>query len=199
MPAPRTREEALEPSGRGAGRPLDENVDEAILNATWEVLLEEGYTAMSIARVAEVARVGRPAIYRRYKDKSEMVRAAMFDKSAKTATIDTGSAREDLVAYMEFARRRFEARLAGTILVDGRKDPELLSFFREGMLLPRLRAMSDALERGKERGEVRPDLDTRLAVHALMGAFMVHNLESERPAKGWTRKIVDTLWDGFKA
>jgi AcrR family transcriptional regulator len=202
MPAPRAKpdpEVALGPPGRGAGRPLDENVDEAILNATWEVLLDEGYTAMSIARVAEVARVGRPAIYRRYKDKSEMVRAALFDKRARVATIDTGDAREDLVAYMEFSRRRFEARLAGTILVDGRKDPELLTFFREGMLLPRLQDMIDSLERGKARGEVRPDLDTRLAVHALMGAFMVHNLESDRPPKGWSRKIVDTLWDGFKA
>ena len=67
------------------------------------------------------------------------------------------------------------------------------------MLLPRLKEIADALERGKERGEVRPDLDTRLAVHALMGAFMLHNLESERPPKGWSRKIVDTLWGGFAA
>jgi AcrR family transcriptional regulator len=201
MPARAQRDDRqeLEAPGRGAGRPLDENVDEAILNATWQVLLDEGYTAMSIARVAEVARVGRPAIYRRYKDKSEMVRAALFDKRANAATIDTGNAREDLVAYMEFSRRRFEPRLAGTILIDGNKDPELLTFFREGMLLPRLQDMADALERGKERGEVRLDLDTRLAVHALMGAFMLHNLESERPPKGWSRKIVDTLWNGFAA
>jgi AcrR family transcriptional regulator len=200
MPAARRSDDdqlASEAAARGAGRPLDENVDEAILNATWQVLLDEGYTAMSIARVADVAHVGRPAIYRRYKDKSEMVRAALSDKRARVAKIDSGSAREDLVAYMEFSRLRFEPALAGTILVDGRKDPRLLTFFREGMLLPRLDDMIEALERGKQRGEVRADLDTRLAVHALMGAFMVHNLESDRPPKGWSRRVVDTLWDGF--
>jgi AcrR family transcriptional regulator len=201
MPVPRSRRDdaPAQAPARGAGRPLDENVDEAILNATWQVLLDEGYAAMSIARVAEVARVGRPAIYRRYRDKSELVRATLADKRSRAATIDTGSAREDLIAYMEFARRRFEVTLAGTLLVDGRKHPELLTFFREGMLMPRLRDMVASLERGKARGEVRPDLDSTLAIHALMGSFMFHNLASDRPPKGWSKRIVDTLWSGFAA
>jgi AcrR family transcriptional regulator len=187
------------PAARPSGRPLDEGIDEAILEATWKVLLDEGYAAMSIARVAEMARVGRPAIYRRYKDKSELVRAALADKRARAATVDTGSARTDLIAYMEFARRRFEVSLAGTLLVDGRKNPELLTFFREEMLMPRLRDMAGALERGKDRGEVRADLDIELAIHALMGSFMVYNLASDRPPKGWAERIVDTLWSGFAA
>jgi AcrR family transcriptional regulator len=202
VPPPRPRpddEPPIDAVGRGSGRPLDENVDEAILNATWQVLLDEGYTAMSIARVAEVAQVGRPAIYRRYKDKSEMVRAALAYKRAGAATLDTGSAREDLIGYMEFARRRFQVTLAGTLLVDGRKHPEVLTYFREGMLLPQLQVMAAAFERGKERGEVRPDLDIELAIHALLGAFMVHNLASERPPKGWAERIVETLWTGFAA
>ncbi len=198
-PAGSDADSSSELPGRSSGRPLDEGIDEAILDATWQVLLDEGYAAMSIARVAEIARVGRPAIYRRYKDKSELVRASMADKRARAATVDTGSARGDLIAYMEFARRRFEVALAGTLLVDGRKNPELLTFFREGMLGPRLADMSAALERGKERGEVRPDLDTTLAVHALMGSFMVHNLAADRPPKGWSQRIVDTLWLGFTA
>jgi hypothetical protein len=128
-----------------------------------------------------------------------MVRAALSDKAGRQAEIDTGSARGDLIAYMEFARRRFETTLAGTLMVDGRKHPELMTFFREGMLNPRLNLMIAALERGKERGEVRNDLDSRLAVHALMGAFMSHNLAADRPPKGWATEIVDTLWNGFAA
>jgi hypothetical protein len=59
--------------------------------------------------------------------------------------------------------------------------------------------MVAALERGKKRGEVRQDLDSRLAIHALMGSFMFHNLASDRPPKGWATEIVDTLWHGFAA
>jgi AcrR family transcriptional regulator len=199
MPA-RENAEAIDPvRARAAGRPLDENVDVAILDTAWRLLLQEGYARMSIARVAKEARVGRPAIYRRYKDKSELVAAVLAYKQGRTAPIDTGSAREDLIAHLEFARRRFAIELAGTMIVEGRKHPELLEGFRRGMLQPRMGEIVAALERGKERGEVRPDLDSEIAVHALMGAFMYHRIASGQPKKGWSEHVVDTLWPAFAA
>ena len=185
---------------RAAGRPLDENVDAAIHDTAWRLLLEDGYARMSIARVAEEARVGRPAIYRRYKDKPELVAAVLADKQARNASnIDTGSTRDDLVAHLEFARKRFAIQLAGTMIVEGRKHPELLEGFRRGMLRPRLTDIIGALERGKERGEVRKDLDSELAVHALLGAFMYHRIAAGDPKKGWSEHVVDTLWPAFAA
>jgi AcrR family transcriptional regulator len=182
---------------RGSGRPLDENVDAAILDAAWRLLLREGYARMSIARVAEEARVGRPAIYRRYRDKSELVAAVLADKQSRAVSIDTGSAREDLIAHLEFARRRFAVELAGTMIVEGREHPELLEAFRRGMLQPRLGDIASALERGKERGEIRRDLDTTVAVHALMGSFLYHRMAEGQPKKGWSEHVVDTLWPAF--
>lgn len=197
---PRPNAEALDPvRARAAGRPLDENVDAAILDTAWRLLLREGYARMSIARVAEEARVGRPAIYRRYKNKSELVAAVLADKQARTAPIDTGSTRGDLIAHLEFARRRFRMELAGTMMVEGRAHPELLEGFRRGMLQPRMGEIVVALERGKERGEIRPDLDSEVAVHALMGAFMYHRIAEGTPKKGWSEHVVDTLWPAFAA
>ena len=197
---PREQAQPIDPvRARAAGRPLDENVDAAILDTAWRLLLEEGYARMSIARVAEEARVGRPAIYRRYKNKSELVAAVLADKQARSAPIDTGSTRGDLIAHLEFARRRFAIELAGTMIVEGRKHPELLEGFRRGMLQPRLGDIISALERGKERGEVRADLDSEVAVHALMGAFMYHRIAEGQPRKGWSKHVVDTLWPAFAA
>ena len=199
MPA-RDEGEALDPvRARAAGRPLDENVDAAILDTAWRLLLEEGYARMSIARVAEEARVGRPAIYRRYRDKSELVAAVLADKQSRTQPIDTGSARGDLIAHLEFARRRFAVELAGTMIVEGRKHPELLDGFRRGMLRPRMADIIVALERGKQRGEVRADLDSEIAVHALMGAFMFYRIAEGQPTKGWAEHVVDQLWPAFAA
>ena len=192
-------EDAAAVRARAAGRPLDETVDAAILNATWKLLLEDGYSRMSIAKVAAAARVGRPAIYRRYKDKSELVAAVIADKSSRVPPIDTGNTREDLIAHLEFARRRFTITLAGTLLVEERNHPELLEHFRAGMLVPRRDQIAAALERGKERGDVRADLDTSLAAHALMGSFMFQTLTVGRPAKGWSERVIDTLWPGFAA
>lgn len=197
---PRNKAAEVDPvRARAAGRPLDENVDAAILDTAWRLLLEEGYARMSIARVAEEARVGRPAIYRRYKDKAELVAAVLADKQARNTPIDTGSTRGDLIAQLEFARRRFAIELAGTMIVEGRKHPELLEGFRRGMLEPRVCEIVAALERGKERGEIRPDLDSEVAVHALMGAFMYHRIASGQPRKGWSEHVVDTLWPAFAA
>jgi len=201
MPA-RARPEAepVDPvRARAAGRPLDENVDAAILDTAWRLLLREGYARMSIARVAEEARVGRPAIYRRYRDKSELVAAVLADKQSRTQPIDTGSARGDLIAHLEFARRRFAVELAGTMIVEGRKHPELLDGFRRGMLRPRMADIIVALERGKQRGEVRADLDSEIAVHALMGAFMFYRIAEGQPTKGWAEHVVDQLWPAFAA
>jgi AcrR family transcriptional regulator len=199
MPARKAAEQPDPVRARAAGRPLDENVDAAILETAWRLLLEEGYARMSIARVAEEARVGRPAIYRRYRDKSQLVAAVLSDKAARAVPIDTGSARGDLIAHLEFARRRFAVELAGTMLVEGRKHPELLEGFREGMLKPRLGSIATALERGKERGEIRQDLDTDVAVHALMGAFLYHRIARGQPKKGWSEHLVDQLWPAFAA
>jgi AcrR family transcriptional regulator len=198
--APRKQTETIDPvRARAAGRPLDENVDAAILESAWRLLLRDGYARMSIARVAEEARVGRPAIYRRYKDKSELVAAVLADKQARSATIDTGSTRGDLIAHLEFARRRFAIELAGTMIVEGRQHPELLQGFRRGMLEPRVGEIVTAFERGKGRGEVRPDLDSEVAVHALLGAFMYHRIAAGQPGKGWSEHVVDQLWPAFAA
>ena len=137
MPGRKQAEPTDPVRARAAGRPLDESVDAAILETAWRLLLEDGYARMSIARVAEEARVGRPAIYRRYRDKSELVAAVLANKAAQAAPIDTGSTRTDLIAHLEFARRRFAVELAGTMIVEGRKHPDLLEGFRRGMLQPR--------------------------------------------------------------
>jgi AcrR family transcriptional regulator len=194
MPGRKQAEPTDPVRARAAGRPLDENLETA-----WRLLLEDGYARMSIARVAEEARVGRPAIYRRYRDKSELVAAVLANKAAQAAPIDTGSTRTDLIAHLEFARRRFAVELAGTMIVEGRKHPDLLEGFRRGMLHPRTADIVAALERGKQRGEVRADLDSDVAVHALMGAFMYHSIAQGQPKKGWSEHVVDQLWPAFAA
>jgi hypothetical protein len=46
---------------------------------------------------------------------------------------------------------------------------------------------------------VRADLDSHLAVEALMGGFVYHSLAVGRPAKGWSEQVVDMLWPAFAA
>lgn len=181
------------------GRPLDEAVDAAILRAATRLLVQQGYARMSIAGVADAAGVGRPAIYRRYRDKSELVLAAIAYMRSQAAPPDSGDTRADLVSHLEAARQKFDMTLAGTLLVEERQSPELLQRFRERMIAPRGHDVEAALTRGKARGEVRTDLDVTLAAHAVMGSFLYHYLAVGPPERGWAARVVETLWPAFSA
>jgi AcrR family transcriptional regulator len=187
------------PVPRGGGRPLDETLDAAILKAAAQLLREQGYARMSIASVAETAGVGRPAIYRRYRDKADLVCAAIEFMRTQMPAPDTGDARQDLIAHLEMARAKFDMSLAGTLLVEEEAHPELLHLFRERMILPHRNQIAVALRRGMERGQVRTDLDVDLATQALMGSFVYRYLSVGRPEGGWAEKVVVTLWPAFAA
>jgi AcrR family transcriptional regulator len=57
------------------GRPRSAAADEEIFRAAGEVLLERGYDQLTIDEVARRAGTGKTTIYRRYRDRSELVRA----------------------------------------------------------------------------------------------------------------------------
>src|SRR3954463_11211288 len=60
------------------GRPRDPRVDEAVRQATLDLLIEEGYQATSIQAIARRADVSAPSIYRRWSSKAELIEAAVF-------------------------------------------------------------------------------------------------------------------------
>src|SRR3954447_269190 len=86
------------PARRRMGRPPSAEADRAILETARRQLAERGYAGMSIAGIAEGAGVGRPTVYRRYRDKADVVAAALAFMPPPSAAPDTGSARADLLA-----------------------------------------------------------------------------------------------------
>lgn len=73
-----------------------------IFDAAWTELSECGWADFQMSRVAERAAVSKASIYRRWPDRSALVRATLEHKSATTpegATI-TGDLREDLLQIL---------------------------------------------------------------------------------------------------
>ena len=62
----------------GAGRPRDPRIDAAILRATADLLVEIGYSNVTMAAVAERAGTTKTALYRRWSSKAELVHEAAF-------------------------------------------------------------------------------------------------------------------------
>src|SRR6478609_1625373 len=147
------------PAGR---RRRGKELEDALLDAAWAQLQEDGYAGFTLEAVAERAGTSRPVLYRRWAGKDELVGAAIVHELGRdrVAVPDTGTLREDT---LELLRRASETR--------GRLVPVLSvligSYFSAtGLTFADVRerafggragtAMDDILERAIERGEIDP-------------------------------------------
>src|SRR5436309_4410355 len=100
-PAPRRR----------PGAQMDPEADRLLLEAARRQLRDVGYARLTMDAVAREAGVARTTLYRRYRDKAELVSAAIDRLRRPSRRPDTGSARADLVAHLENVRRNFDMSL----------------------------------------------------------------------------------------
>jgi AcrR family transcriptional regulator len=177
------------PGGR-----LDPEADRLILETAKRLMREQGYERLTIDAVANEAGVARTTVYRRYRDKAELVSAAIDTLRDPAKRPDTGDARRDLVAHVENMRRNFDMSLAGTLLMEEPHNPRLIELFRERMVGPRRQIIRDSIEKGIDRGQVRSDLDVERIVDHLLGALFAAFLTGGRPGPEWPRQIVGALW-----
>ena len=143
------------PSRRRRGRELED----ALLDAAWDELVDGGYSDFTIDGVASRAGTSRPVVYRRWPTKPELVRAAIAHESAKSRRPlpDTGSLRGDLVALMQQAnetRLGFAAVLSAHLGSFYRETGTSPADLREVVLAGRTSTLDTVYERAVARGEV---------------------------------------------
>jgi AcrR family transcriptional regulator len=188
---------------RPLGRPRDARADRAILEATRELIAEVGVYGFRTDDVAARARVGKGAIYRRYRSKDELVTAAvaaLVDK--EIAVPDTGSTRADLLILMREAVALYRGSAAGRLMPNligaMAEKPDLARAVRDGFLASRRGALSEVLRRGVERGDLRPDLDVELALDVLGGPLFYRLLVTGGPLdEHLAEGVADLILRGF--
>lgn len=96
------------PEDQGQRRRRGEELESALLDATWDELAEVGYGALTIDAVAQRAGTSRTVVYRRWATRRELVEAAVVHVSDKSRTepSDTGSLRGDLITLMRDINER---------------------------------------------------------------------------------------------
>ncbi|HET7035203.1 MAG TPA: TetR/AcrR family transcriptional regulator [Thermomicrobiaceae bacterium] len=197
--------EQVRAASGGPGRPRSRAAQQAILDATLELLAESGFEGMSVEAVAERAGVGKATIYRRWKSKQELVAAALATIDAQVTVPDTGSTRGDLQALI---RTFYRVTTSGTVLgpsigrvlVAAAHNPELLRLLRETVMAKRKAMGSQILRRGVERGEVRPDVNLDLVIELLVGLILQRVVINSAEVSTLLPLIEDTLdilWRGI--
>src|SRR5690242_21889169 len=124
----------LQPRRRPGAR-RDPEADRQILETAHRLLRELGYDRLTIDAVAREPGVARTTVYRRYRDKADLVSAAIQTMSDRSKRPNSGDARRDLIAHVEHVRRNYGMSLAGTLLMEEPYNPRLIELFRERMVL----------------------------------------------------------------
>lgn len=189
-------------AGRPIGRPREERADKAILAATLDLIAAHGVNDLRIDDVAERARVGKATIYRRYRSKEELIAAAVRSLVSDISIPDTGSTEDDLRELMRNAVKVYRGSVeAGVMpgLVDAmNRDRRLARSVREGFLKRRRAALAAVLERGVQRGDLRPDLDLELALDVLGGPLFYRLLVTGGPIdKDLADGVAELMIRGF--
>jgi AcrR family transcriptional regulator len=137
-------------------------LENALLDAAWEELVEGGYGSFTIEAVAERAHTSRPVVYRRWTTREELMLAAIRHQGVGNPgpIPDTGSLRGDVIALVEYGNKHrlgvaavFSAQLGAYYRETGRTPNDLrLEFLRD-----RPSAMEVIMQRAIERGEADPE------------------------------------------
>ncbi|SNS12707.1 transcriptional regulator, TetR family [Sphingomonas laterariae] len=175
------QENGTEPATRG--RPLSSELDEAILEAACTVLARQGYRGFSFDAVARTAGTTRPAIYRRWTNRDELLLAtldhAMRIEGAPADIHLTFAALPDadlLAAFEEmaltFARIVSEPRASAvSISVSAAMyEDDALRALAQSHHYDRRRPLEDMMHLLCDRGLLRRDIPVADLIHALVGA-----------------------------
>ena len=185
---------------RKPGRPRDQRVSSAITAAAVRQLADLGYANVSMESVATEAGVARATIYRRYRDKADLMTAAIAATiSAHQLTASDADPRTSLIEFLEEFDTRFAEsclEVVGT-LIGARDDPGAMALHRERVVAPRLGYARSLLERARQRGRLHPDADVDLAIQMLTGSVFARRIAGAASPPGWAARAVDAVFAGM--
>jgi AcrR family transcriptional regulator len=180
-----------------ATRRRGQELEEALLTAAWDQLVEGGYRAFTLEAVADRAGTSRPVLYRRWKNRNELlVAAARFASDRDRPEVpDTGSLRGDFLALMEFSNRS-RVDLAAVLSVQlgdyFHESGTSMADLRKQMLGERGTAMQTIMDRAVARGEVDP---SRVTERITSLPFDLLRQEFIMTLKPVPQKVVEEILD----
>lgn len=162
---------------RGRGRPRDPDRHRAVLAATVELLIEDGYEAVTLAAVARRAGVGRPLLYQWWGSKAALVQEALFRREPLSAravpddapfAVTFAAMVRDMVALHSLPEYR---RGMPGLIADMVVDPALQDEAERRFIAPVRARYVEVFSRAIESGEIRPGSDGGLVLDTLRGAL----------------------------
>lgn len=178
----------------------------AIYDAALALVTETGYARTTIEGIAARAGVGKQTIYRWWGSKADVLLEAFLDLGDQAARAagqeggdaipDTGDIAADLKAVLrmtvdELRNPAFEAP-SRALAAEGVVDEQLGREFVTKLLEPSLQLYADRLRAAQDAGQVRREVDPRIALELFVSPLAQRWLQRTAPI---SHEYTDTLVD----
>ena len=184
-------------SHRGNRHGRSEEARQSVLEAADDLLVEVGYTRLTVEGIAERAGVAKQTIYRWWSSKNDILMDA-FVQDAAEALIpsDTADLQQDLRTHARKIARFLTKSDAGAVFraltAQAQHDAVLAARLRLEHLSKQRSYDRLPFERAVARGALDPNTDIDLAVDQIVGPIYYRVLVTGQPA---SPKFTDTLVD----
>jgi len=158
---------------RRPGRPRAEGLEERVVAATAELLLESADgSSPTVTEIVRRSGVSRAAIYRRWQGREQLVAAALDSVRDNSPMATTGDLEADLLsAYRPPQGDANFDHLLRKRLVLALEDPALQHEYWISHVSRRRLGMAEAVRKAIEVGTVRPDADVEAAIDLVAGVY----------------------------
>jgi TetR/AcrR family fatty acid metabolism transcriptional regulator len=186
-----------------------------ILDAAIEVIANHGFFHSRVSEIAERAGVADGTIYLYFKNKDELLMAAIdsafhrFIARARAALQEISDPREKLrrIAFLQLEALGTQRSLAIVFQTELRHSAKFLSEFSHNMMVEYFDLIKSVLKEGQEAGVFRAELSVTVAAHCFFGAideivttWILYDRELERDyhLSSLADPIVDILLKGIE-
>ena len=187
-----------------SGRPRSDVAHRKILDATRELLSEEGFTKLRLEHVAARAGVGKATIYRRWGSKEALAQELLAElASPHIAVAESDDTREELLAAIVNPMRAVTESPFGPViralLSQIALNPTIGDPFRATVVQARRDSIAAAVARGIARGDLRPDADPEIATELLAGPVYFRLMFGGELTLDFANRVVDNVLRGYAA
>lgn len=186
------------------GRPRNTEAKNNILKASYDLLLETGFAAVTVEKIAERAQVSKATIYKWWPNKAAVVMDGyLYAANARLPIPDTGSAREDILIHAgtlaQFLSSR-EGKVITELIGEGQSDAALAEAYRSRYFGPRRQEAWKLFERGIAKGELKKDLDIGSCIDLVYGPIFYRLLlTGDELGESSVRALVVLALEGIEA
>ena len=185
------------------GRPRNAATEKAILTASYDLLLETGFGAVTVEKIAERAKVSKATIYKWWPNKAAVVMDGFLSAAMSRLPVpDTGSVIEDIVIQVTNLARFLtsrEGKVINELIAEGQFDSKLAEEYRLRYFNPRRLDSRHILERGVQRGELKQDVDPEICIDLIYGPLFYRLLVTgENLDEAFIKILVTYAFEGIK-